>query len=72
MPTCNLSTIVHNIWLQQSNNRGACLFATTFDNYVQPFKQSSLYYVFLQGGVFTSRKSPLLQLSFQLHLDYKT
>jgi len=46
MLTCNLFKTVHNIWLQQSNNRGACLLATTFDNYMQTFKQSSLYFIF--------------------------
>jgi hypothetical protein len=52
MSTCNLSEIVHNIWWQQFGNRGTCLFATTFDDYMQAFRQSSLYYAFLQGGAF--------------------
>ncbi len=56
MPTCNLFEIVHNIWLQQSSNMGStCLFATTYNDYVQAFKQSSLYFV-LQGGA--SRTNP--------------
>ncbi len=41
---------VHNIWHQQSSNKGTCIFATMYDNYVQTFMQSSLYYVFLQEG----------------------
>jgi hypothetical protein len=52
MPTCNLSKTIHNIWLQQFGNMGTCLFATTSDDYVQTFKQSSLYYAFLQQGAF--------------------
>ncbi len=56
MLTCNLFEIVHNIQLQQSSNKGICLFGATFDNYMHAFKQSSLYYAFLQGGAFgTSR-----------------
>jgi hypothetical protein len=50
MLTCNLSEIVHDIWLQQFGNKGTCLFITMFDDYLWTFKQSSLYYVILQGG----------------------
>jgi hypothetical protein len=52
MPTCNLIEIIHNIWLQQFNNRGTYLFATTSNDYVRTFRQSSLYYAFLQGGAY--------------------
>jgi hypothetical protein len=52
MLTCNLFEIVHNIWLQQSYNRGTCLFIAMSDDYLQTFKKSSLYYAFLQGGAF--------------------
>jgi hypothetical protein len=50
MPTCNLSKTIHNIWLQQFGKKGTSFFATTFDDYMQTFKESLLYYVFLQGG----------------------
>jgi hypothetical protein len=50
MPTCNLSKIVHNVWLQQFNKRGACLYVATSDDYVRTFKQSTLYFHFKQGG----------------------
>ncbi len=52
MLTCNLSEIVHNIWLQQFWMKGTCFFFATFDDYMQTFKQSPLYYAFLQGGAF--------------------
>jgi hypothetical protein len=44
MLTCNLFETIHNIWLQQSNNMGK-----TSNDYVQAFRQPSLYYAFLQG-----------------------
>jgi len=50
MLTCNLFETVHNIWLQQFGHRGTYLFTATFNDYVQTFKQSSLYYTFLEGG----------------------
>jgi hypothetical protein len=34
MSTCNLSEIICNIWLQQFNNKGTCLFVVTFDDYM--------------------------------------
>jgi hypothetical protein len=49
MQTCSLFKIVHNIWFQQSGNKGTCFFVATSNDYVQTFRQSSLYYVFLQG-----------------------
>jgi hypothetical protein len=52
MPTCNLSELIHNIWLQQFVKRGAYLYVTTLDDYVQTFKQSAMYYVFLHQGHF--------------------
>ncbi len=52
MLTYNLYETIHNIWLKQYGNKGTCLFAATPDDYVQAFKQSSLYYAFLQGGAF--------------------
>jgi hypothetical protein len=47
MLTCNLSKTIHNIWFQQFGNMGTCLFAATFDDYMQAFRQFSLYYAFL-------------------------
>jgi hypothetical protein len=64
MSTCNLSEIVHNIWLRQSWKRGTCFFAATFNDYMQTFKQSSLYYAFLQGG---ASKTGLDKNELQLH-----
>jgi hypothetical protein len=34
MPMCNLSKIVHIVWLQQSRKRGAYLYDATSDDYV--------------------------------------
>jgi hypothetical protein len=34
MLTCNLSETIHNIWFQQSSNRGTCLFVVIYDDYV--------------------------------------
>jgi hypothetical protein len=50
MPMCNLSETMHNVWLQQFRKRKACLYVVTLDDYVQAFKQSTLYYHFMQGG----------------------
>ncbi len=50
MSTCNLLETTHNILLQQSRKRDVCLYTTTFDDYVQVFKQSSLYMEYLKGG----------------------
>jgi hypothetical protein len=41
---------MHNVWLQQSTKRGACLYVATLDDYVQVFKQLTLYYHFNQDG----------------------
>ncbi len=51
MPTCNLAKTMHNIWLQQSRNCDTCMYATMSDDYVQTFKQSTLYKQYLQGGL---------------------
>ncbi len=50
MSTCKLLETIHSIWLQQSRKRDACLYTTTFDDYVQVFKQSSLCMEYLKGG----------------------
>jgi hypothetical protein len=46
--------VVHNIWLQQLGKKSACLYNATFDDYVQTFKHSSLYWAYLNVGL--SRK----------------
>jgi uncharacterized protein YfdQ (DUF2303 family) len=50
MPSCNLSKIMNNIWQQQSRKKGAYLYTATLDDYVQAFKQTTLYYHFKKGG----------------------
>jgi hypothetical protein len=50
MPTCNLFETIHNIWLQESRKRGACLYVATLYDYLQAFRQSTLYSTFLHGG----------------------
>jgi hypothetical protein len=50
MSACNLSKIIRNIWLQQYRKKGICLFVAMSYDYMQTFRQSSLYYAFLQGG----------------------
>ena len=50
MPSCNLSEIVHNRWLQQSGNRGNDLYDATVDDFVRAFMQCTNYYQFLKGG----------------------
>jgi hypothetical protein len=52
MPTYNLFETIHNIWFQKFGNMGTCLFTITSNDYVQAFKQSLLYYAFLQGSAF--------------------
>jgi hypothetical protein len=42
--------MVHNIWLQQFGNCRACLYATTFGDYIWTFKQLTLYQKFNKGG----------------------
>jgi hypothetical protein len=53
MFTCNLSKIMHNVWLQHSSTTfrewGSCLHAMTAENYVQVFKHTTLYYLFKKG-----------------------
>jgi hypothetical protein len=52
IPTYNLFETIHNIWLQQFGKRGTYFFATTSNDYMWTFKQSSLYYAFWQGGAY--------------------
>jgi len=39
MSTYNLSKTIHNIWLQQSRKRGACLYVATSNDYFSSFRQ---------------------------------
>jgi hypothetical protein len=41
MPFCNLLKIVDNKWLQQSDNHGNNLFATTYADKIQAVMQMS-------------------------------
>jgi hypothetical protein len=41
---------MHNVWLQQFGKRGTCLYVVTLNDYVQAFKQLTLYSHFKQGG----------------------
>jgi hypothetical protein len=50
MPTCNLSETILNIWFHEFGKRGACLYVATSDDYMQAFKQSTLYSAFLRSG----------------------
>jgi hypothetical protein len=54
MLTCNLSKIVHNVWLQHSGTTlrewGSCLHAMMAEDYVQAFKHTTLCYLFKKGG----------------------
>jgi hypothetical protein len=48
MPSCNLTEIVHNKWLQQSGNRGNDLYVATVDDFVRALMQVSRYYQYLK------------------------
>lgn len=50
MPMCNLSNIIHDIWIQELGKKETRLYATTFDDYVWNFKQMTLYYHFKKCG----------------------
>jgi hypothetical protein len=41
---------VHKIQLQHLGEKEACLHIATFGDYVQTFKQTTLYYHFKKGG----------------------
>ncbi len=43
MPTCNLSKIIHNTWLQQSRKKGKDIFNATFDDLIKALKQYTHY-----------------------------
>ena len=50
MTTHNLLKIMNNIWHQQSRKKGVYLYIATSYDYVQAFKQTTLYYHFKKGG----------------------
>lgn len=50
MPTYNLFEIMHNIWFQQLKKMRTCLYTATPNDYVQTFKQTTLYYYFKKRG----------------------
>jgi hypothetical protein len=59
MPYCNLSETVHNKWLQQSNNCGNDLCATTCDDKIRAVMQMTNYRAYLKGkssGISPSRQ----------------
>lgn len=43
--TCNLLKTIHNIWLQQSGKRSACLYVAIFYDYVRAL--GNLHYTIL-------------------------
>jgi hypothetical protein len=43
MPTCNLSEIIHNTWLQQSSKKGDDLFYVTTNDLVRALEQQIRY-----------------------------
>jgi hypothetical protein len=50
MPTCNVTKIVHNIWLYQLKKHGICLYTTMLNNYVHVFKLFRLYKQYFQSN----------------------
>ena len=63
VPTCNLSEIVHNKWLQASRNKMVELYSATVDDYSRAVLQSIAYFNFLKGGRFgTSPSTSVLRL----------
>jgi hypothetical protein len=54
MLTCNISKIMHNVWLQHSGTTfqewGSCSHAMIAEDYIQAFKHTTLYYLFKKGG----------------------
>jgi hypothetical protein len=44
--------------------RGACLYVATLDDYVQAFKQSTLYFYFKQGGYYPNFSSVYILISY--------
>lgn len=50
MPTCNLAEIVHNKWLQQSNNKMTCLYEVIVNDLIFAFMQIANHRLWLEGG----------------------
>jgi hypothetical protein len=49
MPSCKLSEIAHNKWLQQPGNRGNDLFIATCDDKIRAVMQMTNYRAYLKG-----------------------
>jgi hypothetical protein len=48
-PSCNLTEIVYNKWLQQSGNQSTDLYIATVDDFVWALIQFVRYYQYLKG-----------------------
>ena len=49
LPSCNLSKIVHNKWLQMSGKQGNNLFDATCDDSIRAWMQMTNYWAYLKG-----------------------
>ena len=49
LPSCNLSEIVHNKWLQTSGKRGNNLFYATCDDSIRAWMQMTNYRAYVKG-----------------------
>ena len=50
VPTCNLSEIVHNKWLQASGGKMIDVYHATVDDFAHAALQSFFYFNYLRGG----------------------
>ena len=57
LPSCNLSDIVHNKWLQMSEKGGNNLFDATCDDSIRAWIQMTNYRVYVKG--YASGSGPL-------------
>ena len=57
VPTCNLSEIVHNKWLQASGNKMTDVYHATIDDFTRAALQSLFYFNYLRGGPAGTRPS---------------
>ena len=56
LPSCNLSKIMHNKWLEMSEKRVNNLFDTTCDDSIRAWMQMTNYQAYLKG--YASRSGP--------------
>jgi hypothetical protein len=70
---CSHMVCVLITWIMEMHFQFNCHFFSRYMRFVLELNNyfKSLSQSFLWHGNFTSRKPPLLQLCFQLHLDYK-